>query len=48
MDFLVIKHLHESLTIDVGLMDSVTLKFDGTFDYDDLFINEVYDKGKIV
>lgn len=48
MDFLVVQNLHESLALDSGLMVPLTLDLDHTFDYGDLFINEIYDKGKII
>jgi len=48
MDVLVIQTLHDCLTIDIGLMDSVTLKLGNTLENESLFSFEVYKKGKIM
>jgi len=48
MDVLVIQTLHDCLTIDIGLMDSVTLKLSNTIENESLFSSEVYKKGKIM
>ncbi|XP_024875505.1 puromycin-sensitive aminopeptidase-like protein [Temnothorax curvispinosus] len=48
MDLLVIERLHHCLSLDIGLINSVTLELDRTLDYDDLFYNDVFNKASAI
>ncbi|TGZ47528.1 Aminopeptidase N [Temnothorax longispinosus] len=48
MDFLVTERMHDSHYLNTGSLDSVTLKLHNTLEYNELFGNEVFNKGKII
>ncbi|XP_024867170.1 glutamyl aminopeptidase-like isoform X1 [Temnothorax curvispinosus] len=48
MDFFVTGAIHDTLHLDIGLLDSVNLNLHDTLDYDQLFGDEVYKKAPAI
>ncbi|XP_071627754.1 aminopeptidase N-like [Temnothorax longispinosus] len=48
MDFLVTERMHDSLYLDTGSLDSITLKLHNTLEYNELFGNEVFNKAPAI